>query len=120
MKKWYSICTLFLVLLVSITNVYAHSISGTLSSDETKCHINQYVNGAGKITTYIKCYVRHPQTKQSKLHNDDSTVYSGAGRKFFFTAPKGYKFKIEYKNYHGRVWIIRNNSSKLAESLISY
>jgi hypothetical protein len=54
------------------------------------------------------------------LFKDNSTVYSGAGRKFHFNAAPGYKFVLTYKNVNGKVWIIRNNTTKLAQSLISY
>lgn len=118
-KVIYSIFGLLLCSFISITNVYANSISGKLSSDEKKCYISQYVNGAGKITTYIKCYEKNVVTGYH-LHKDDSTVYSGAGRKFHFNAAPGYKFVLSYKKVNGKVWIIRNNTTKLAESLISY
>jgi len=55
-----------------------------------------------------------------RLFKDNSTVYSGAGRKFHFNAAPGYKFVLSYKNVNGKVWIIRNNTTKLAQSLISY
>ena len=54
------------------------------------------------------------------LHKDDSTVYSGACRKFHFQAAPGYKFVLSHKNVKGKVWVIKNNTTKLAESLISY
>ena len=50
MKKIF--CFIFALLLcsfISITSVYANSISGKLSSDEKKCYVSQYVNGAGKL-----------------------------------------------------------------------
>ena len=87
-KVIYSIFGLLLCSFISITNVYANSISGKLSSDEKKCYISQYVNGAG--------------------------------RKFHFNAAPGYKFVLSYKKVNGKVWITRNNTTKLAESLISY
>ena len=55
-----------------------------------------------------------------RLFKDNSTVYSGADRKFHFNAAPGYKFVLSYKNVNGKVWIIRNNTTKLAQSLISY
>ncbi|SDW45894.1 hypothetical protein SAMN04487759_11529 [Kandleria vitulina] len=55
-----------------------------------------------------------------RLFKDNSTVYSGADRKFHFNAAPGYKFVLTYKNVNGKVWIIRNNTTKLAQSLISY
>lgn len=73
-----------------------NSISGKLSSDQKNV-----------VTGY-------------RLFKDNSTVYSGAGRKFHFNAAPGYKFVLTYKNVNGKVWIIRNNTTKLAQSLISY
>jgi len=79
-----------------VFNVYANSISGKLSSDQKNV-----------ATGY-------------RLFKDNSTVYSGADRKFHFNAAPGYKFVLSYKNVNGKVWIIRNNTTKLALSLISY
>jgi hypothetical protein len=39
---------------------------------------------------------------------------------FDFNAAPGFKFVLSYKNVNGKVWIIRNNTTKLAQSLISY
>jgi hypothetical protein len=81
---------------MSVSNVYANSISGKLSSDQKNV-----------ATGY-------------RLFKDNSTVYSGAGRKFYFNAAPGYKFVLSYKNVNSKVWIIRYNTTKLAQSLISY
>lgn len=109
---------LVLVMLFNTSIVFAHSISGTLNSSNTKVTVHQTISGSGKITTYISCY-EVTSLNQKHLFTDTSTVYSGGSRTVTFNSHSGYRFKLNVNNEPGRVWV-KLGSTTLASANISY